>query len=166
LEGGDFRDIQTGIDDLVRRGIADSTRLAQWGGATAAGQRPGPSPRPRASRWRPWGGGAGLTTIYAMYSTNDLQRVLEPALAASPVTEAVVREGVDHDLDQECPDADVDPARQGRHPVPIGQAQEPHQGFRLNDVPVELVFSPRGGRDPSTQWTRCGGNTPGSPGTN
>ena len=68
--GGDYRDIMTGVDDMVRRGIADSTKLAlegwSYGGYMTAWAVT------QTSRFKAASMGAGLTDLQSMYGTTDL----------------------------------------------------------------------------------------------
>src|SRR5207302_3929591 len=79
---GDFQDIQTGLDYLVRTGIADSTKMAQagwsYGGYMTAWTLT------QTNRFKAVMVGAGLTNMYSMYSTNDLQRILEGYFGTEP----------------------------------------------------------------------------------
>ena len=92
--------------------------------------------------------GAGLTNMYSMYSTNDLQTVLEEYFGGEPWNdEQAYRKRLGDDLHQAGQDADAHPARRRRtQRVPVGQAQELYMGLKKNDVPVELVFYPAGAR--------------------
>ena len=95
--GGDYRDIMSGVDELVRRGLADSTKLAlegwSYGGymtAWTVGQ---------TTRFKAASMGAGLTDLQSMYGTTDLpgyiamffsgvptQQTLDLYSARSPIT--------------------------------------------------------------------------------
>jgi dipeptidyl aminopeptidase/acylaminoacyl peptidase len=79
---GDYRDIQTGIDALIARGIADSTRLAQsgwsYGGYMTAWTLT------QTNRFKAVVVGAGLTDMFSMYSTNDIPRTLDGYFGAEP----------------------------------------------------------------------------------
>ncbi|HEX9167150.1 MAG TPA: S9 family peptidase, partial [Gemmatimonadales bacterium] len=78
--GGDYQDIQSGLDDLVRRGIADPARLGQsgwsYGGYMTAWTLT------QTNRFKAVMVGAGLTNMVSMYSTNDLQTTLEEYFGA------------------------------------------------------------------------------------
>ena len=140
--GGDYQDIQTGLDDLVKRGLADSTRLAQtgwsYGGYMTAWTLT------QTNRFKAVSVGAGLTNMYSMYSTNDLQLVLEEYFGGEPWDdEAAYRRAsaMVHIKKARTPTIILHGQVDTR--VPIGQAQELYMGLRKNDVPVELVFFPR-----------------------
>ena len=72
--GGDFKDIMTGVDALVARGIADPDKLAHigwsYGGYMTAWTIT------QTSRYKAAMVGAGLTNMWSMYGTNDIPSVL------------------------------------------------------------------------------------------
>jgi dipeptidyl aminopeptidase/acylaminoacyl peptidase len=72
--GGDYRDIMTGVDALVARGIADPDKLAHigwsYGGYMTAWVIT------QTTRFKAAMVGAGLTNMWSMYGTNDIPRVL------------------------------------------------------------------------------------------
>jgi dipeptidyl aminopeptidase/acylaminoacyl peptidase len=140
--GGDYRDIQSGIDELIRRGIADSTRLAQtgwsYGGYLTAWTLT------QTNRFKAVMVGAGLTNMYSMYSTNDLQTLLEEYFGAEPWDdEAAYRRASAMVFIKRARTPTLILHGQMDTRVPIGQAQELYLGLKKNDVPVELVFFPR-----------------------
>src|SRR5262245_7248394 len=73
--GGDYQDIQSGLDELVKRGLADPDKMGQtgwsYGGYMTAWTLT------QTNRFKAVMVGAGLTDMFSMYSTNDLQRILE-----------------------------------------------------------------------------------------
>ena len=80
--GGDYQDIQSGLDHLIAKGIADPDKLAQsgwsYGGYMTAWTLT------QTNRFKAVMVGAGLTNMFSMYSTNDLQRTLEAYFGAQP----------------------------------------------------------------------------------
>jgi dipeptidyl aminopeptidase/acylaminoacyl peptidase len=140
--GGDFRDIQTGLDELVRRGIADSTKMAQtgwsYGGYMTAWTLT------QTNRFKAVMVGAGLTDMYSMYSTNDLQTLLEEYFGGEPWNDeqAFKRASAMTFIKQAKTPTLILHGQQDTR-VPIGQAQELYMGLKKNGVPVELVFFPR-----------------------
>jgi dipeptidyl aminopeptidase/acylaminoacyl peptidase len=139
---GDYRDIQTGIDALVARGIADSTRLAQsgwsYGGYMTAWTLT------QTSRFKAVVVGAGLTDMFSMYATNDIPRTLDGYFGAEPwndTTEYRKRSAMTFIKNARTPTLILHGQADQR--VPIGQAQELYIGLRKNGVPVQLVFYPR-----------------------
>jgi dipeptidyl aminopeptidase/acylaminoacyl peptidase len=139
---GDYRDIQTGIDALVARGIADSTKLAQsgwsYGGYMTAWTLT------QTNRFKAVVVGAGLTDMYSMYATNDIPRVLDGYFGAEPwndTTEYRKRSAMTYIKNARTPTLILHGQADLR--VPVGQAQELYAGLKKNGVPVQLVFYPR-----------------------
>ena len=142
--GGDYQDIQSGLDQLVKRGIADSTRLGQsgwsYGGYMTAWTLT------QTNRFKGVMVGAGLTNMYSMYSTNDLQTTLENYFGGEPWNDeqAYRRASAMMFIKQAKTPTLILHGQQDTR-VPIGQAQELYMGLKKNDVPVTLVFFPREG---------------------
>ena len=139
---GDYRDIQTGIDALIARGIADSTRLAQsgwsYGGYMTAWTLT------QTNRFKAVVVGAGLTDMYSMYATNDIPRALDGYFGAEPwndTTEYRKRSAMTYIKNARTPTLILHGQADLR--VPIGQAQELYVGLKKHNVPVQLVFYPR-----------------------
>lgn len=140
--GGDFQDIQTGLDNLIAKGIADPDRLAQsgwsYGGYMTAWTLT------QTNRFKAVMVGAGLTNMYSMYSTNDLQRILEAYFGAQPWDDTDFywrRSAMAFIKQAKTPTLILHGGSDTR--VPPSQAQELYMGLRKNKVPVELVFFPR-----------------------
>lgn len=142
--GGDYLDIQTGLDALVARGIADSTKLAQsgwsYGGYMTAWTLT------QTNRFKAVVVGAGLTDMFSMYSTNDIPRTIDGYFGAEPwndTTEYRKRSAMTYIKNAKTPTLILHGQSDLR--VPIGQAQELYVGLKKNNVPVQLVFYPREG---------------------
>jgi dipeptidyl aminopeptidase/acylaminoacyl peptidase len=142
--GSDYQDIQSGLDELVRRGLADPDKLGQggwsYGGYMTAWTLT------QTDRFKAVMVGAGLTNMFSMYSTNDLQRTLEGYFGAQPWDDlqAYNRASAMTFIKRaKTPTLILHGANDQR--VPIGQAQELYMGLRKNNVPVQLVFYPREG---------------------
>jgi dipeptidyl aminopeptidase/acylaminoacyl peptidase len=142
--GGDFQDIQTGLDHLISKGISDPDKLAQsgwsYGGYMTAWTIT------QTTRFKSAMVGAGLTNMFSMYSTNDLQRTLEGYFGAEPWNDLEVYNRASAMIfikRAKTPTLILHGAEDKR--VPVGQAQELYMGLRKNNVPVELVFYPRQG---------------------
>jgi dipeptidyl aminopeptidase/acylaminoacyl peptidase len=140
--GGDYQDIQSGIDYLTGRGIADPDKLAQsgwsYGGYMTAWTLT------QTNRFKAVMVGAGLTDMFSMYSTNDLQRVLEGYFGAEPWNDLEVyrRASAMTFIKQAKTPALIQHGGADTR-VPPGQAQELYMGLHKNGIPVELVFFPR-----------------------
>jgi dipeptidyl aminopeptidase/acylaminoacyl peptidase len=143
--GGDYQDIQSGLDELVKRGLADPDRMGQtgwsYGGYLTAWTLT------QTNRFKAVMVGAGLTNMFSMYSTNDLQRVLESYFGAQPWDDLEAywakTSAMAHIKKAKTPTLILHGGQDQR--VPIGQAQELYMGLRKNNVPVQLVFFPREG---------------------
>ena len=142
--GGDYQDIQSGLDYLIKRGLADSTRLAQsgwsYGGYMTAWTLT------QTNRFKGVMVGAGLTNMYSMYSTNDLQTTLDNYFGAEPWNdEPSFRRASAMTFIKQARTPTLILHGQQDTRVPIGQAQELYMGLKKNQVPVTLVFFPREG---------------------
>jgi dipeptidyl aminopeptidase/acylaminoacyl peptidase len=139
---GDYRDAQTGLDYLIARGIADPDKLAQsgwsYGGYMTAWTLT------QTNRFKAVVVGAGLTDMFSMYSTDDLQRLLVAYFGAEPWNdvEAYRRASAMTFIKQaRTPTLILHGGSDTR--VPPSQAQELYMGLRQNGVPVEMVVFPR-----------------------
>jgi len=139
---GDYRDIQTGIDNMIAKGIADSTKLAQsgwsYGGYMTAWTLT------QTNRFKAVMVGAGLTDMASMYGTNDIPRTIDGYFEAEPWNDAAqytARSAMTYIKQARTPT--LIQHGQADQRVPIGQSQELYLGLKKNNVPVELVFFPR-----------------------
>ncbi|MCC6929742.1 MAG: prolyl oligopeptidase family serine peptidase [Gemmatimonadaceae bacterium] len=78
----DYRDIQRGIDALVKRRVADPDKLVQSGWSYSGYMRAWTLTQ--TNRFKAVMVGAGITNMFSMYSTNDLQTLLEGYFGGEP----------------------------------------------------------------------------------
>jgi len=143
--GGDFKDIMTGVDALVARGIADPDRLAHigwsYGGYMTAWVIT------QTTRFKAAMVGAGLTNMWSMYGTNDIPSVLISYFGGIPSAKTLPlyldRSAMSHIDKVTTPTLILHGAQDER--VPVGQAQELFRGLKDRGKPTELVFYPREG---------------------
>ena len=143
--GGDYRDIMTGVDALVARGIADPDRLAHigwsYGGYMTAWVIT------QTTRFKAAMVGAGLTNMWSMYGTNDIPSVLIAYFGGIPNKQTLPlyldRSAMTHIDKVTTPTLILHGANDER--VPVGQAYELYRGLKDRGKPTELVFYPREG---------------------
>ena len=143
--GGDYRDIMTGVDALVARGIADPDKLAHigwsYGGYMTAWVIT------QTTRFKAAMVGAGLTNMWSMYGTNDIPSVLIAYFGGIPNKQTLPlyldRSAMTHIDKATTPTLILHGAIDER--VPVGQAYELYRGLKDRGKPTELVFYPREG---------------------
>jgi dipeptidyl aminopeptidase/acylaminoacyl peptidase len=143
--GGDYRDIMTGVDALIARGIADPERLAHigwsYGGYMTAWVIT------QTSRFKAAMVGAGLTNMWSMYGTNDIPNVLITYFGGIPNASTMPlyhqRSAMSHIDKVTTPTLILHGGNDER--VPIGQAQELFRALKDRGKVTELVFYPREG---------------------
>jgi dipeptidyl aminopeptidase/acylaminoacyl peptidase len=143
--GGDYRDIMSGVDALVARGISDPDRLAHigwsYGGYMTAWVIS------QTNRFKAAMVGAGLTNMTSMYGTNDIPNVLVTYFGGIPSKETMAlysgRSAMTHIENVRTPTLILHGANDER--VPTGQAYELFRGMKDRGRPTELVFYPREG---------------------
>jgi dipeptidyl aminopeptidase/acylaminoacyl peptidase len=143
--GGDFRDIMTGIDAVISRGVADPNRLAiqgwSYGGYMTSWAIT------QTTRFKAAMVGAGITNLWSMYGTNDLPNYLAAFFGGIPSTETLPlyteRSAVTHAQKAITPTLILHGGNDDR--VPIGQPMELYRALKERGTPVELVFYPRQG---------------------
>jgi dipeptidyl aminopeptidase/acylaminoacyl peptidase len=143
--GGDYRDIMTGVDALVARGIADPDKLAHigwsYGGYMTAWVIT------QTTRFKAAMVGAGLTNMWSMYGTNDIPSVLIAYFGGIPNKQTLPlyldRSAMTHIDKVTTPTLILHGANDER--VPVGQAYELYRGLKDRGKATELVFYPREG---------------------
>jgi dipeptidyl aminopeptidase/acylaminoacyl peptidase len=143
--GGDFADIDTGVDALVARGIADPDKLAHigwsYGGYMTAWTIT------QTKRYKAAMVGAGLTNMWSMYGTNDIPSVLIGYFGGIANKETLPlymnRSAMTHIDNAVTPTLILHGGNDER--VPLGQAQELFRGLKDRGKTTELVVYPREG---------------------
>ena len=143
--GGDYKDIMTGVDALVARGVADPDKLAHigwsYGGYMTAWVIT------QTTRFKAAMVGAGLTNMWSMYGTNDIPSVLIAYFGGIPNKQTLPlyldRSAMTHIDKVTTPTLILHGANDER--VPVGQAYELYRGLKDRGKPTELVFYPREG---------------------
>jgi dipeptidyl aminopeptidase/acylaminoacyl peptidase len=143
--GGDFKDIMTGVDALIARGIADPDKLSHigwsYGGYMTAWVIT------QTTRFKAAMVGAGLTNMWSMYGTNDIPSVLIAYFGGIPNKQTLPlyldRSAMSHIDKVTTPTLILHGANDER--VPVGQAYELYRGLKDRGKATELVFYPREG---------------------
>ncbi|MBP7777475.1 MAG: S9 family peptidase [Acidobacteria bacterium] len=143
--GGDFADIDSGVDALIERGIADQDKLAHigwsYGGYMTAWTIT------QTQRYKAAMVGAGLTNMWSMYGTNDIPNTLIGYFGGIANKETLPlylnRSAMTHIDNVTTPTLILHGASDDR--VPVGQAQELFRGLKDRGKDTELVFYPREG---------------------
>ncbi|MCC7034333.1 MAG: S9 family peptidase [Acidobacteria bacterium] len=143
--GGDYRDILSGVDALVARGIADPDRLAHigwsYGGYMTAWVIT------QTTRFKAAMVGAGLTNMWSMYGTNDIPSTLIAYFSGHPNERTLplylAKSAMSHVDKVTTPTLILHGGSDER--VPIGQAQELYRALKDRGKATELVFYPREG---------------------
>jgi dipeptidyl aminopeptidase/acylaminoacyl peptidase len=142
--GGDYRDIMSGIDALVKRGIADPARLGIMGrsyGGYMTGWIIAQTDRFKAASL-----GAGMSNLVSFYGQTDIPGFTETYLGGPPweALDTYVRcSPVTHAANLKTPTLILHGEKDFR--VPLPQAEELYRALRRNGVPVELLVYPRQG---------------------
>jgi dipeptidyl aminopeptidase/acylaminoacyl peptidase len=149
--GGDYRDIMTGVDELVRRGIADSAQLAITGwsyGGYMTGWVVSQTGRFKAAMM-----GAGLVNMESMYGTTDIPGYIGTFYDGMPQLDGTLnnkslqfyrsRSAIQYSDKVTTPLLMLHGSADAR--VPIGQPMEYFRNLRDRGKTAELVFYPREG---------------------
>ena len=143
--GGDYRDIMTGADAVVQRGIADPDRLAvsgwSYGGYMTAWTVT------QTTRFKAAMMGAGLSNLVSMYGTTDIPGYIGTFFKGMP-TKATMdfywqRSAMAHVDNVTTPLLILHGGNDQR--VPVGQAMEYFRALKDRGKTVQLVFYPREG---------------------
>ena len=143
--GGDYRDIMSGVDDMIRRGIADSTKLAfegwSYGGYMTAWVVS------QTSRFKAARMGAGLSDLQSMYGTTDIPGYIGTFFSGVPTAKTLdfyrARSAITFVDQVTTPLLILQGGSDQR--VPIGQSMEYYRALKDRGKTVQLVFYPREG---------------------
>jgi dipeptidyl aminopeptidase/acylaminoacyl peptidase len=143
--GGDFQDVMSGVDAVIARGVADSTRMAivgwSYGGFMTAWTVT------QTSRFRAARMGAGMSEIQGMYLTTDIPGYIGTFFGGAVSDDTrelyVARSPVTHAHRVTTPLLILHGAEDTR--VPTGQALAFYRALRNAGATVQLVFYPRAG---------------------
>ena len=148
--GGDYKDIMTGVDALIARGIADSTRMAfegwSYGGYMTSWVVS------QTGRFKAAMMGAGLPSLLSMAGTTDIPGYIntffgDPQYDGSIVNPSIrkylERSGISYSDKVTTPLLILHGSNDER--VPIGQPMEFYRALKDRGKATELVFYPREG---------------------
>ncbi len=149
--GGDYRDIMTGVDELIRKGIADSTQMAfegwSYGGYMTSWVVS------QTGRFRAAMMGAGLPSLLSMAGTTDIPGYIDTFFNGMPqydgslinpsVKLLLERSAISYSDRVTTPLLILHGGNDER--VPIGQPMEFYRALKNRGKTTELVFYPREG---------------------
>ena len=142
---GDYRDIMSGVDAVVQRGIADPDRLAvagwSYGGYMTAWTVT------QTNRFKAAMMGAGLSNLVSMYGTTDIPGYIGTFFKGMPVKSTLdfywQHSAMAHVDNVTTPLLILHGGNDQR--VPVGQAMEYFRALKDRGKTVQLVFYPREG---------------------
>ena len=148
--GGDYRDIMTGVDELIKRGIADSTRMAfegwSYGGYMTSWVVS------QTGRFKAAMMGAGLPSLLSMAGTTDIPGYIntffgdpqyDGSIVNANIRKYLERSGISYSNNVTTPLLILHGGNDER--VPIGQPMEFYRALKDRGKTTELVFYPREG---------------------
>ena len=149
--GGDYRDIMTGVDELIRRGVADSSRMAfegwSYGGYMTSWVVS------QTGRFKAAMMGAGLPSLLSMAGTTDIPGYINTFFNGMPQYDGSIinpsvrfyleRSAISYSDKVTTPLLILHGANDER--VPIGQPMEFYRALKDRGKTTELVFYPREG---------------------
>ncbi|MFN9311071.1 prolyl oligopeptidase family serine peptidase [Gemmatimonas sp.] len=148
--GGDYKDIMTGVDALIKRGIADSSKMAfegwSYGGYMTSWVVS------QTGRFKAAMMGAGLPSLLSMAGTTDIPGYINPffgdpqydgSIVNANIKKYLERSGISYSDKVTTPLLILHGSSDER--VPIGQPMEFYRALKDRGKTVELVFYPREG---------------------
>jgi dipeptidyl aminopeptidase/acylaminoacyl peptidase len=149
--GGDYRDIMTGVDELIRRGVADSSRMAfegwSYGGYLTSWVVS------QTGRFKAAMMGAGLPSLLSMAGTTDIPGYIDTFFNGMPQYDgSIINPSIKFYLERSAisyTDKVTTPLLilhgGSDERVPIGQPMEFYRALKDRGKIAELVFYPREG---------------------
>ncbi len=149
--GGDYRDIMTGVDELIRTGVVDSTRMAfegwSYGGYMTSWVVS------QTGRFKAAMMGAGLPSLLSMAGTTDIPGYIDTFFNGMPQYDgSIVNPSIKFYLERSAisySDKVTTPLLilhgGSDERVPIGQPMEFYRALKDRGKTTELVFYPREG---------------------
>lgn len=149
--GGDYRDIMTGVDELIKRGVVDSTRMAfegwSYGGYMTSWVVS------QTGRFKAAMMGAGLPSLLSMANTTDIPGYIDTFFNGMPQYDGSLinpsikfyleRSAISYSDKVTTPLLILHGGNDER--VPIGQPMEFYRALKNRGKTTELVFYPREG---------------------
>jgi dipeptidyl aminopeptidase/acylaminoacyl peptidase len=142
--GGDYHDIMSGIDALIKRGLADPARLGIMG-RSYGGYMTGWIIT-QTNRFKAASLGAGMSDLVSFYGQTDIPGFTEYYLGGVPWKELDIYlrcSPITHAANLRTPTLILHGEKDFR--VPLPQAEELYRALRQNGVPVEFLIYPRQG---------------------
>ncbi|MEO8000210.1 MAG: S9 family peptidase, partial [Gemmatimonadaceae bacterium] len=148
---GDYRDIMTGVDDLIKRGVVDSTKMAfegwSYGGYMTSWVVS------QTGRFKAAMMGAGLPSLLSMYGTTDIPGYIGTFFNGAPQYDgSIINPSIKFYLEHSAisyTDKVTTPLLilhgGSDERVPIGQPMEFYRALKDRGKTAELVFYPREG---------------------
>jgi dipeptidyl aminopeptidase/acylaminoacyl peptidase len=148
--GGDYKDIMTGVDALIKRGVADSSKMAfegwSYGGYMTSWVVS------QTGRFKAAMMGAGLPSLLSMAGTTDIPGYIntffgdvqyDGSIVNANIRKYLERSGISYSDKVTTPLLILHGSNDER--VPIGQPMEFYRALKDRGKAVELVFYPREG---------------------
>ena len=149
--GGDYQDIMTGVDEVIRRGLADSTQMAfegwSYGGYMTSWVVS------QTTRFKAAMMGAGLPSLLSMAGTTDIPGYINTFFSGLPQYDgSIINPSIKYYLERSAisySDKVTTPLLilhgGNDERVPIGQPMEFYRALKDRGKTTELVFYPREG---------------------
>lgn len=154
--GGDYRDILAGVDELIKKGIADETKLGVEGWSYGGFMTNWIVTH--TDRFKAAVSGAGLSNLESFYGTTDIQGYMEYYHKGFPwISREIYRQSspLTSAFKVKTPVLILHGEEDGR--VPISQSEELYYYLKKSGVTVKFVRYPRephGLREPNHQLDR------------